>query len=672
MTIYRPYQLLKTNIKLVILATTLCFSTTLLANDGQYTLDMRDTDIQEFITSVGKLTGKTIIVDERVRGRVNIKSPKPVTADEFYEIFLVQLAVSGYSVVDIGNNILKVIPQQAAKLEGISVEGEGSSIPQASEEIITRVVKVDNVEVSQLVPILRPLVDNQSGIIAPYPASNVILITDKKSNVRRLLEIISNVDKADTDSMEVVQLENASAKEMSRVLTSLIREQAKGQDGFRSIPIITADERSNNLLIRGDSQTRAYLKQIIRQLDSEVDNSTNTKVIYLKYAKAEELASLLESISNSIIKTEQTANLDQSPTAKKLNIHIKAHEQTNAIVLSGSPKIIADLEAVVGKLDIRRAQVLVEALIVEITENRAKELGVQWLFGNSVDTLGGISNLGSNSIATIADSAGSNISSSLSGIQGISVGLGRITNKGFSFASLINAFAEDTDSNILSTPVLMTMDNEEASIHVGQEVPILTGSTASDDNSNPFQTIERKDIGVKLTVVPQINEGNSVQLDIEQEVSSLTGLTASDIITNKRIIDTSVMIEDGATIVLGGLVDDDVQQSTDKIPLLGDLPGVGRAFRTDASQRTRRNLMVFIRPTIIRDPQTMAEISSSKYLYIKAQQLVLEKAGINLFPDSSKVSTLPEWTGMGPTTENFFAPVTSETSTPVNAAETAQ
>ncbi|OMH34793.1 type II secretion system secretin GspD [Motiliproteus sp. MSK22-1] len=629
----------------------------------EFTLDMRDTDIREFIATVGKLSGKTIIVDQRVKGRVNIQSPKPVSAAEFYEIFLVQLGVSGYSVVDLGNNILKVIPKQAAKLEGIGVEGEDNNVPPPSEEIITRVVQVTNVEVNQLVPILRPLVDNKSGIIAPYAASNVILITDKKSNVRRLLEIIARVDKADTDSMEVIKLNNASAKEMSRILTSLIREQAKGQQVARAIPVITADERTNSLLIRGDSQSRAYLKKIIQRLDSEVKTATNTKVVYLKYAKAEELATLLESVSDSMIKTEQSQSLDQNPTAKRLNVHIKAHEQTNAIVLSGSSLIIEELEAVVKQLDIRRAQVLVEAIIVEITENRAKELGVQWLFRGDPDSSGlvggatNFKNLG-NSLLGAASSTdgGDSVADALAGVEGISLGLGRISSSGLSFAALIKAFSGDSNSNVLSTPVLMTMDNEEASIHVGQNVPILTGSTASDNNGNPFQTIEREDIGIKLGVQPQINEGNTVQLKIEQEVSSLTGLTASDIIINKRVIDTTVMIENGATIVLGGLVDDDIQQDSDKVPLLGDLPGIGRAFKSDKSKRVRRNLMVFIRPTIIRDSETMIEISSRKYLYIKAQQMLQENGGINLFPEDSKPLALPEWTGMGPASAHLFGP----------------
>ncbi|OMH32779.1 type II secretion system secretin GspD [Motiliproteus sp. MSK22-1] len=637
------------------------FFVPLLSEAEHFTLDIRDTDIREFITTVGKLSGKTIIVDQRVKGRVSLQSPKPVSAEEFYEIFLVQLGVSGYSVVDLGNNILKVIPKQAAMLEGIGVEGAENPIPSASEEIITRVVQVTNVEVNQLVSILRPLVDNKSGVIASYTASNVILITDKRSNVRRLLEIIARVDKADTDSMEVIKLNHASAKEMSRILTSLIREQVKGQQLTRAVPVITADERTNSLLIRGDSQSKAYLKKIVQRLDNEVKTATNTKVIYLKYAKAEELATLLESVSDSMIKTEQSQSVDQSPVTKRLNVHIMAHEQTNAIVLSGSSEIINEMDTVIKQLDIRRAQVLVEAIIVEITENKTKEVGVQWLFRgdpNSSGVIGGAANfknLGNSLLGVVgAADGGDSIPGAFTGSRGISLGLGRVSSGGLSFAALIKAFTRDSDTNVLSTPVLMTMDNEQASIHVGQNVPILTGSTAGANNGNPFQTVERKDIGIKLDVEPQINEGSMVQLKIKQEVSSLENESASDIILKKRVIDTTVMIENGATIVLGGLVDDDVQQKSDKVPLLGDLPGIRRVFKSDRTKRNRKNLMVFIRPTIIRDSETMVEISSRKYLYMKAQQMLQENGSINLFPEGSKPTTLPEWTGMGPASPHLF------------------
>lgn len=628
----------------------------------EFSVDMRDTDIKEFIATIGKLTHKTIIIDDRVKGKINIRSPRSVSAAELYDIFLVQLGVSGFAVVDLGNNLLKVIPSQGGKLEGIAVQTDGDPLPRSSENLVTRVVQVNNVDVNALVPILRPLVDNKTGIIAPYPASNVILITDRESNVRRLLQIIIQVDKADSDDTEIIALHNASAKDISQTLTTLMREQAKSAEGARQMPMITADERTNSLLIRADKASRAYLKKVIDKLDSEVETQTNTRVRYLKYAKALDLVPVLESISSSITSASQPV-ATKAPVQHQLSVQIKAHEPTNSIVLSGTPSLIKELDSVIDKLDIRRAQVHVEAIIVEMSESRAKELGVQWLFGSkdgsSITPVAGtnFNNLdnGINTAGAAALAGGTHLANIMANVEGLSLGLGRFNGSGFNFATLIKALQSDTDSNILSTPSLMTMDNVEASILVGQEVPVITGSTAGDNNSNPFQTISRQEVGIKLKITPQVNDGSAVQLDIEQEVSSISGTQAADIITNKREIKTRVLIDDGATIVLGGLIDDDVQESSSKVPLLGDIPYLGRLFRSDSTKVTRRNLMVFIRPSIIRDQHAMASISTRKYGYIRAQQLLQQGQGIQLFRDEAP-RVLPEWTGMSPALSNLVAP----------------
>jgi len=632
-----------------------------LSQAEEFSLDMRDADIEEFIATIGKLTGKTIVIDPRVKGKVSIRSPQSVTSDELYEIFLVQLGVSGFAVVDVGENILKVIPQQAVKLEGIEVQGDGSTQPRSSENIVTRVVQVKNVDVAALVPILRPLVDNKTGIIAPYPASNVILITDREANVRRLLEIIVQVDKADTDDTEIIHLKNASAREVSQTLTTLIREQMKTNEGSRSLPMITADSRTNSLLIRADEPSRAYLRRIIAQLDGEVLTDNNTRVFYLKYAKAGDMVSVLESISSSIIEADKPQAQGAAPANREI-IHIKAHETTNSVVMSGSPRVIRSLVQVIEQLDIRRAQVMVEAIIVEMSENRAKELGVQWLLGGrggSVLPAAGtnFNNLsnGINGLAAAAQDSTAALAGALQPVEGMSFGIGRLDSSGFNFAVLLKALQNDTDSNILSTPSLVTMDNEEASILVGSEVPIVTGQTVGDNNSNPFQTVTRQDVGIKLRVTPQVNDGSAVQLKIEQEVSSLSGATLTDIITDKREIKTAVMVDDGATIVLGGLIDDDVQESASSVPGLGSLPLIGRLFRSDRTTIKRRNLMVFIRPTIIRDRETLTAVSSGKYGYIRARQLMDDDRSIALFPDETP-ALLPEWTGFGPATLSVLPP----------------
>ncbi|WP_349573241.1 type II secretion system secretin GspD [Azotobacter salinestris] len=627
---------------------------------------MRDTDISEFIASIGKLTGKTIVMDPRVKGKVSISTPKSVTKEELYEIFLVQLGVNGYSVINVGKDILKVIPQQGAKLEGIEVQGGGATLPRTSEKIVTRVVQVQNVDVAALVPILRPLVDNQSGIITPYPASNVILITDREANVRRLLEVIERVDKADSDDTEIIWLQNASAPEVSETLTALIREQTKGSEGSRLMPIVKADARTNSLLIRADESNREYLRQVIKELDSEVQTDNNTRVHYLKYAKAEDLAAVLEKISGTISEEEGKAPPESAGTNQNA-IHIKAHEATNSIVMSGSPRIIRDLGQLIEQLDIRRAQVLVEAIIVEMSEDRAKELGVQWLLADrngSGRALAGtnFTNLGNglNGIldATTTGDTPISVPGALRNVGGLTAGVGRFSDSGLNFAVLLKALQDDAKSNILSTPSLLTMDNQEASILVGQEIPVSTGSTLSNDNnaSNQFRTIERKDVGVKLLITPQINEGGAVQLQIEQEVSSLGQQIGDDGVSfNKRQIKTAVLVDHGATIVLGGLIDDDISEAGSKVPVLGSLPVVGRLFRSDGSRIVRRNLMVFIRPTIIRDQQMLTSVSKAKYGFIRDRQLRDKDSAVELFPEE-KPAVLPEWTGLGPASINVLPP----------------
>ncbi|GAB3375844.1 type II secretion system secretin GspD [Azotobacter armeniacus] len=639
------------------------------ADADEYSLNMRDTDISEFISSIGKLTGKTIIMDPRVKGKITISSPKSVTKEELYEIFLVQLGVNGYSVVNAGKDILKVIPQQGAKLEGVEVQGGNNTLARTSEKIVTRVVQVQNVDVAALVPILRPLVDNQSGIIAPYPASNVILITDREANVRRLLEVIERVDKTDTDDTEIIWLQNASAAEVSETLTALIREQTKGSEGSRLMPIIKADARTNSLLIRADESNRDYLRQVIRELDSEVQTDNNTRVHYLKYAKAEDLATVLEKISGTITEEDKTSS--ESAKANRDAIHIKAHEATNSIVMSGSPRIIRELTQLIEQLDIRRAQVMVEAIIVEMAEDRAKELGVQWLLADNngsgralagtnfpTETRQGLNGI-LDGVLDATNGGSESISvPALEAAGGLTAGVGRFSGSGLNFAVLLRALQEDTKSNILSTPSLLTMDNQEASILVGSEVPVLTGSTLGSDNDsrNTFQTVERRDVGVKLLITPQINDGGAVQLQIEQEVSSVgEAIGDSGVSFNKRQIKTAVLVDNGATIVLGGLIDDRIGERGSKVPWLGSLPVVGRLFRSDDSRIVRSNLMVFIRPTIIRNQAMLTSVSKAKYNFIRDRQLIGEDSAVELFPEE-RAAVLPEWTGLGPTSINVLPP----------------
>jgi general secretion pathway protein D len=618
----------------------------------RFELDMQNVDIGEFIDTVAKLTGKTIVVDSRVKGKITVQSHRKLDADELYQIFLLQLGVEGYSAIEVGQGILKVIPNQAAKIEGIEVQLDRNSMGR-SESIITRIAQLQNADADELVKTLRPLVDNKVGVITSYADSNIILITDRESNVRRLMSIITAINSVDSQLMETVVLKNSSAEEVERVLTKVLSQQTRKRGASK--PVVAADPRTNTLILFGDEEARSYLRRLVSDLDSEVSTQSNIRVQYLKYAKAADLAPVLKSISETILKGDQAGG--KASGASPSLINIEAHEQTNSIVLSGSPHIITNLLSVIQDLDIRRAQVLVEAIIIEVSNDRAKELGVQWLFrgsdaGNTpaggINFGGGASGSGS-APGIISLLAGEEAAAAAaSGVRGAAIGLGKLRDGAFSFATLLTALASDSESNILSTPSLLTLDNEEASILVGQEIPVITGSTASSTNTNPFQTISRQEVGIKLLFTPQINEGDAVQLNIEQEVSSLSPSTnAADVITNKRTIKTSVLVNDGATIVLGGLIDDQVNEQSAKVPFLGDIPFLGRLFRADATTTTKRNLMVFIRPTIVRDQGTLSELSARKYNYIRAEQLVKAEQGINLFPFTD-LAVLPEWAGMDP------------------------
>ena len=408
------------------------------ADTDRYTLDMRGVDIREFINTISKMIGKTIITDNKVRGKVDIQSPAGLTSDELYEIFLVQLGVNGFSVVDTQNGILKVIPSQSAKLEGTRVQ-TGSEIGN-SEELVTRIVEVKNVNANQLAATLRPLIDPRLGIIAAYDTSNVILVTDRSSNVRRIAQIIAKVDQADSQTLELIPLYNASAAELERILKNLTL-QPNGKQGAGNGSIITSDQRTNMLIVKSDANTLKKIRRIVGQLDSQVQTNSNTKVIYLKYAKAKEIADVLKGISDTIIK-EEGQKQGSSNSNLSSNINVDIHEPTNTVVMSGSPHIIKTLESVIAQLDIRRAQVLVEAIIAEVSESKSKEIGVQWLLANNGTGVAG-SGFGTNNIFTTAATVAAGAVPSFS--SGLNFGLGTINNSGLSFAALINAIEEDKD-----------------------------------------------------------------------------------------------------------------------------------------------------------------------------------------------------------------------------------
>ncbi|EJT0909150.1 type II secretion system secretin GspD [Vibrio parahaemolyticus] len=629
---------------------------------NEFSASFKGTDIQEFINIVGRNLEKTIIVDPSVRGKIDVRSYDVLNEEQYYSFFLNVLEVYGYAVVEMDNGVLKVIKAKDSKTSAIPVMGDGSA---KGDSVITRVVAVRNVSVRELSPLLRQLIDNAgAGNVVHYDPANIILITGRAAVVNRLAEIIKRVDQAGDKEIELVELRNASAAEMVRIVEALNKTTNQKSTPEFLEPKIVADERTNSILISGDPKVRARLKRLIRQLDVEMATKGNNRVVYLKYAKAEDLVDVLKGVSDNLQAEKQAGQKDAS-SAQRGDVVIAAHEATNSLVLTAPPDIMMALQDVISQLDIRRAQVLIEALIVEMSEGDGINLGVQWgsletgaviQYGNAGAPIGQVmvgleeakdtvekkpirdSDTGAIKYYEETTTKGdySTLASALKNVNGaaMSIVMGDWT-------ALVSAVASDSNSNILSSPSITVMDNGEASFIVGEEVPVITGSTAGSNNDNPFQTVDRKEVGIKLKVVPQINEGDSVQLNIEQEVSNVLGANgAVDVRFAKRQLNTSVMIQDGQMLVLGGLVDERALESESKVPLLGDIPVLGHLFKSTSTQTQKRNLMVFIKPTIIRDGMTADGITQRKYNFIRAEQLYKADQGLKLMSDD-KIPVMP-------------------------------
>ncbi len=630
---------------------------------AEYSPNFKGTEITEFINIVGKNLKKTIIVDPNVRGKITVRSYDLLTEDQYYQFFLNVLQVYGYAVVEMPTGVLKVVRDKDAKTSNIPViDGELFN----GDEMITRVVPVYSVPVRELAPILRQLNDQAGGgNVISHDPSNVMMLTGRAAVVNRLTEIIERVDKAGDREVEIIKLKYASASEMVRIIESINQSQGKQATPANLEPKIVADDRTNSVIVSGDIKARQRIVKLITRLDKELESNGNTRVTFLKYAKAEEIVKVLQGVSASIKAEEQQ---QQGGNNRRRNnnrdISIEAHVDSNALVITAEPDMMASLQEVIRQLDIRRAQVLVEAIIVEVFEGDGTSLGVQWATadGGGQQFTNGTVPIGQLAVAidqardrtTRSNVIGSEtgevtpieeteegdttlLANLLGSVNGFMVGVVEDD-----WGAIVQAVSTDTNSNILATPHLTTMDNEEAFFIVGQEVPIITGSQTGSNNSNPFQTVERKEVGTKLKVTPQINEGSAVQLVIEQEVSSVNGATSVDIAINKREIKTTVMADDGDTVVLGGLIDEDIQESISKVPLLGDIPFLGNLFKSTTTNKRRRNLLVFIRPTIIRDGITMNKISHRKYNFIRAEQLKRQADGIPLMP-FTKAPSLPNW-----------------------------
>ncbi|MGB0495009.1 MAG: type II secretion system secretin GspD [Kangiellaceae bacterium] len=658
-------MLKKVSTKLSLMIISLVIFTTQVSAD-KATINQKETDIGVFIEMVSRLTGKTFIVDPRVRNKkITVISQHEMDEEEIFALFLSVLKVHQFSAVET-DGIYKIEQLQTAKQDSVEVYTKGKKY--SGDQLITRVIKVDNVDVSQLVPLLRTLIPQQ-GHMAQYKPTNVIVIHDTAANLDRLVKIIEKIDQESNQEIEVIDLEHASATEVVRILETLEKQNSGAKKGEINKPKFVADERTNSILLSADNKSALRLKLLIAKLDSPIKNSGNTKVRHLRYAKAEELATLLEGVADSIETEDSKKKGTQSRRNSNKGYSIKAHAETNALVITAPPDIMKSFDSVINQLDIRRQQVHVEAIIVEISESLNKELGVQWAgegglvnFSNTTPSAtsvlaGVISNRGqeaSGSTITTTDPAtglitvtepgttggdnGAGIAQAIAGVTGALLGF----SDGKSWAGLLKLLASDTESNVLSTPSLTTLDNEEATISIGQEIPIITGSQLGTGNANPFQSVDRQDVGIKLKITPQINEGNAVVLSIEQEVSGIAGSTSVDVVTNKRTINTTVLVNSGQTIVLGGLIDNDVQESEQKVPLLGDIPLLGALFRSSGTTKRKTNLMVFIRPKIITDVADINDVSSKKYNYMRALELDKKLKGISLMPFTDP-EVLPEW-----------------------------
>lgn len=620
--------------------------------DQDLVLNLRDADINGLIEIVSQETGINFIVDPRVRGQVNVVSGQPIRREELYDLFLGVLKSQGFAAVRGSDGMVRIVPEVQAKENEVA----GLTGDTPGDEYITEVITVNNMDAGQLVRILRPLVP-KGGHLAAAAASNSLVIADTAANVRRIQALIARMDRESTEDFEVLPLEYASALDVVRIVQGL--DSNAPAEEFTRGPKLIADERTNSVILRGDPEARATLRSVVRRLDVEGDQG-NTQVHYLRYAKAEEVAEVLRGIAEGRERNQSgttstsSGNTTASNTAEQNRVRIEAHESTNAVVIYGPAELSRELSSIIRQLDIRRAQVLVEAVIAEVSYDRAKELGVQWGFGSEDSGVGIINfNRNGNSIVDLAAGVNAFLEGDVSSPPSLGSGLslGGIGSIGSTqIALLVNALQGDTASNILSTPSLLTLDNEEAEIVVGQNVPFIVGRSV-EDSGQAFDTIQREDVGIKLKIRPQINEGNAVRLEIAQEVSQIAPGTsgAADIITNKRSLTTHVMVDDNQMIVLGGLIDDQMVETADKVPGLGDIPGLGRLFRYDTASLQKRNLMVFLRPVIVRDSAVAESLTHAKYSYIRDRQVAEQNRhgrmdvgeGVPVLPDWNYLLTLP-------------------------------
>lgn len=592
------------------------------SHQGGVTLNFERADIKSVIAMVSEQTGRNFILDPRVRGEVTIISHHPVNREQLYDIFLSTLQMHGFAAIPV-EGATRIIPKSNAKRDRTPVT-DGQS-DRHDYEYVTRVIQIEHIDAAELVPLLRPLISDEAQLAA-NTRTNTLIVSESAGNIERIAKMIARIDRDTTGVTEVIPVQHASASE----IVSLVKEIEPDEQAGRRL-LLTADERTNSVLLAGDPNRRSRVKALIKRLDDQLKEKDGIKVHYLRYADAKSILPILEGLAESLV--------DDKKGGKKLSIH--AHESTNSLIINGMPDAVASLRSVVNRLDVRRAQVLVEAIIAEVSADRAQQLGVQWgAFGdNSV----GMINFGAAGAGSIANIAASAQADQLPNISGAAAG---VTDRDGEFGMLLRALASESDTNILSTPSILTLDNEEAEIVVGQNVPFVTGR-AIEDSGQAFSSIQRQDVGVKLRVRPQINEGDAIKLEIEKEVSSVTGRPegAEDLVTSMRSISTTAMVDDSQIIVLGGLIDEQVQTQNEQVPGLGSIPGLGWLFRYESSQAEKQNLMVFLRPRIVENRDDARAVTSPKYTLLRNRQLAMRERGLR-FLDSQQIPVLGNRSGL--------------------------
>ena len=657
--------------------------------DEKITVNFVNADIQSVIKTVGEHTGRNFILDPRVTGTVNIVSDKPVSKDLLYQILLSTLRVQGYAAIE-GDGFTKIVPEAEAKTNAGPVGSQAARV--AGDRIVTQVFMLQHESAVQLVPVLRPLV-TANNFIAAYPGNNAIVITDYAGNVRRIQRIIESIDSAPATDVQIVRLQNASAIDIAQMLQRVVPEMTAPATAPGTPPkaAVAVDTRTNALLVRADNaQVMARIKTLALGLDGPGAGNGNIYTVFLRNAEAQRIAETLRGLlsgsessrttttattpaGNTTMQTTASTTLGAAPpgggpggtsstfSAPPPNSIIQAYPPTNSIIITAPEPVYRALRTVIDTLDQRRLQVYVEALIVEVSTGRAAEFGVQWNAGRDIGN-GQTAFAGTNFSTTV----GSNIlgiatGTTLAGVgTGLNLGIirGAITIPGLNDANgnpiqipnlqlLARALEGDSAANVLSTPNVLTLDNEQATIVVGQNVPFITGTftPVSGSATNPFQTIERKDIGLTLRVTPQVSEAGAVKLRIYQEVSSVTRdkalVQSSDIITNKRSLESTVLVDDGQIVVLGGLIQDDQEANVDKIPLLGDIPYLGALFKYESRTHKRTNLMVFLRPVILKDEKAAATITADRYEFIRNVQGTMNLPANVLLPPAAAKQLVP-------------------------------